>query len=154
MPRARGGVSASWLCPRPLLLPSGWRVAARTPCRSSQGPHVLQTTPCRDRVSKRRQRAQPPPMTGASSRAGCCGSRGRVPGGDRQGRRFRLCVNTPPRPDIQAGPHLPVKQDPNAFLGLNSEGALLISRRGGSAHRLHWRGGAAWGAEGLQPTWL
>lgn len=56
----------------------------------------------------------------------------------------------PPRPDIRAGPQLPVKQDPNTFLGVDSEGALLISRQGGSAHRLHWRGRAAWGV-GPQP---
>lgn len=151
VPRARGGVSASRPCPRPLLFPSAWRAAARNPCRSSQGPHVLQTTPCGDRVSKCGQRAQPPPVTGASSRAGHCGSRGRAPGEDRKGRRFRLCVNTPPPPPRHpGGPPASCEARPKYIPGGGFRGSLLISRQGGSAHRLHWRGRAAWGV-GPQP---
>jgi len=138
-PRGRGGVSASRLCPRPLLLLAAWRAAARNPCRRNQGPHVLQTMPCGDCMSKHGQRAQPPPWAG---RCDCShisdGSLGKT-GGAGAG-----CVN--PRPPTSGrAPAFPVKQDPNTSLGVDSGGALFTSRRGGSAPRLHWRGGAAWG---------
>ena len=62
---------------------------------------------------------------------------------DRRGRWCRLCQ--PPTPTSGLDPAFPVKQDPNTSLGVGSGGALFTSRRGGSAPRLHWRGGAAWG---------
>lgn len=147
MPRARGGVSASRLrrdlCfsfhfggqrPEP---PAGeTRVLAS--CRRCP---VVTICPNMDSEPSRLPCLVPAAGRGAVTVATFLTG----PWGDRQGRWCRLWVN--PRPPTSGWtPAFPVKQDPNTFLGVDSGGALLTSKQGGSAPRLHWRGGAAWGA--------